>query len=77
MGMLGVAIIFFWGPPLPDFSDSVGFALERGTKFTDGTTAAGIIDEIQRRKRRHQIMSSIGLGLIFLGFMVQLIAVWN
>ena len=29
LGMLGVLIIFIWGPPQPDFEEHVGLASER------------------------------------------------
>ncbi|QKC97269.1 hypothetical protein EB231_23235 [Mesorhizobium sp. NZP2298] len=76
MGMLGVVLIFIWGPPLPDFEESVGLALEDATVLADGTRISDIIDSNRRRKSRHKIISSIGLGLIFVGFGLQLAALW-
>ncbi|MEI9427478.1 hypothetical protein [Mesorhizobium sp. Cs1299R1N3] len=76
MGMVGVALIFFWGPPLPDFDDGVSLGIEPATVLTDGTKISDIIAANQRRKLRHQIISSIGMGLIFVGFGVQVLAIW-
>lgn len=73
MGMLGVAIIYFWGPPLPDFSETVNIIWSDPPA---GSREALEIDTARARKRRHQILSGIGLGLIFLGFAIQLWAVW-
>ena len=74
--MIGVVLIFIWGPPLPDFDNSVGLGLGENTVLADGTRIADIIATNQRRRRRHQLMSRIGLGLIFLGFAAQLWALW-
>lgn len=76
MGMIGVALIFFWGPPMPDFDDGVGLGIEPGTVLADGTKVSDIIDANQRRKRLHQIVSSIGMALIFFGFGIQMAALW-
>jgi hypothetical protein len=77
LGMSGVVLIFIWGPPQPDFDESVGIALETATVLADGTKVSDLEDAARRRKRRHRIISSIGLALVFLGFGVQLCAVWT
>jgi hypothetical protein len=76
LGMLGVVAIFIWGPPQPDFDEDVSLAVEPATVLQDGRKISDIIDANRRRKCRHQIMSRIGLGLVFCGFGVQLCAVW-
>jgi len=76
MGMVGVALIFFWGPPLPDFDDGVSIAIQPATVLADGTKISDIIAANQRRKMRHQVISSIGMVLIFLGFGIQMVAIW-
>lgn len=76
LGMAGVVLIFIWGPPQPDLNESVGIALETATVLADGTKVSDLEDVTRRRKRRHQIISSIGLVLVFCGFGVQLCAVW-
>jgi hypothetical protein len=51
-GMLGVLVVFVWGPPLPDFSDSVGLDLGHPeTVLQDGTRMGDILEANQRRKR--------------------------
>jgi hypothetical protein len=81
--IVGALMIFFWGPPLPDFSDaniSLGIDYGPDTKFGDGTTGADRIAAAERRQRlkhRHQVISRIGLGLVILGFVVQFMAAWE
>ncbi|WP_202350266.1 hypothetical protein [Mesorhizobium sp. 113-1-2] len=77
MGMLGVVLIFIWGPPLPDFEETVSLAIQPATVLADGTKISDIIAANQKRKRRHKIISSIGLGLIFFGYGAQLCALWT
>jgi hypothetical protein len=64
LGMAGVVILFIWGPPQPDLDPHI----KRVTQ--------GVIEATKQLKRRHEIMSSIGLGLIGLGFVLQFIATW-
>jgi hypothetical protein len=74
--MIGVVLIFFWGPPQPAFDEYVAMAVEPGTVFRDGTKASDVVDATKRWKRLHQIISGIGLALVFFGFGFQLLAVW-
>jgi hypothetical protein len=76
LGMIGVVIIFIWGPPLPDFEESVGLGLSPGTVLADGTRISDIIADNSRRKRKHNFLSRFGLALILLGFAAQFAAVW-
>jgi hypothetical protein len=75
-GMVGVIVLFFWGPPQPSFEETVGVALDSGTVLTNGTKVSELENANKRRKRRHRIMSSIGLGLVGLGFLFQFVALW-
>jgi hypothetical protein len=68
LGIAGVLIIFRWGPPQPNFDEWVSLSLE-GPEFEH------MVEDVRRLKRQHEIMSSIGLGLIGLGFGAQLAAV--
>ena len=77
LGMAGVLIIFRWGPPRPDFDQGVGLGLEDENLLPDGRTVAAFRKDQRRLKRRHDFMSRVGLGLIGLGFFVQLVAVWR
>lgn len=76
LAMVGVVLIFIWGPPQPSFDEGVGLALESGTVLKDGTKVSDLEDAARRRKRRHKIISSIGLVLVFCGFLFQLVALW-
>jgi hypothetical protein len=76
LGMLGVLVIFIWGPPQPAFEDSVGVALDSATVLNDGTRVADIEEQNRRLRRRHRFMSSVGLVLVFFGFALQLWAIW-
>jgi hypothetical protein len=64
LGVLGVVLIFIWGPPQPDLSEGVGLGAE-----------GPWVDEhdrvIQKKRGRHKVLSRIGLGLIGLGFLAQ------
>jgi hypothetical protein len=81
LGMVGVLVIFKWGPPMPDLDDDpstvLSFPVTPTTAFEDGTTGQDVIDAAARRghlKRVHSIMSRVGLGLIGLGFALQFLA---
>jgi len=76
LGMVGVLLIFVWGPPQPNFDEGVSLGIEPATVLADGTKVADIIAEQKRKKRRHQIMSRLGLVLIFFGFFCQLGGTW-
>jgi uncharacterized membrane protein len=71
LGMAGVVVIFIWGPPQPTFDEDPHEI--PGLPPTPHSIAAARREG--RLKRRHQLMSSIGLALVFLGFAVQFAAV--
>jgi hypothetical protein len=76
-GMIGVVIIFLWGPPQPSFQQGVWVGLNPGTRLQDrgGKTVAEIDAETAATKTFYQHMSQLGLVFIFIGFGCQLIAV--
>lgn len=77
IGMLGVILIFIWGPPQPSHQPSFGISLESGTKIGDyGETVADLGQKVIRRKQVYKVMSKIGLVFVFVGFGCQLWAVW-
>ena len=76
LGMAGVVILFIWGPPQPDFGEGVALGLSPGDIF-DSKTVAERDAGLRRLKRRHTVMSRIGLVLIGVGFFDQLVAVWR
>jgi hypothetical protein len=69
-GIVGVLIIFIWGPPQPNFDEAAYLSLV-------GPEAQHNVEDVKRLKRQYQMMSSVGLGLIGLGFGAQLVAVWR
>lgn len=64
LGMAGVVILFIWGPPRPDLDEGVKLSLDLGTVLRDGTRVSDMEEATKRLKRRHEIMSRIGLGLV-------------
>lgn len=77
LGMVGVVILFIWGPPQPDFDEGVAIGLLPGDVLENGKTVAEKDAAVRRLKRWHTIMSRVGLGMIGVGFGAQLIAVWR
>ena len=63
LGMFGVIIIFFYGPPQPSFFPF------------DIITDSNIQQEMLDMRDKYDTLSKIGLGLIFVGFALQLIAI--
>ena len=69
LGIAGAAVIFKYGPPQPNLEEAT-------LRSITGPIADANAAVARKLKRKHKIWSSIGLGLIMLGFAVQLIAVW-
>ncbi len=76
LGMIGVVMIFVYGPPQPNLDEGVKRIVMPATKMPDGRTAAEHDADVIRLRRRHSIMSKTGLALVFVGFAFQLWAVW-
>lgn len=76
LGIVGVVVLFFYGPPQPSLEEGAGIGQEDGTPQPDGRTLAEHNLEVRARRRRHVIGSRIGLGLVLLGFLVQLVATY-
>jgi hypothetical protein len=76
-GMIGVVIIFFWGPPQPSFEE-MGLAPDGDSPIAaqDGKTVAEVNAETAAMKEHYLRMSQLGLAFVFVGFGCQLIAVW-
>jgi hypothetical protein len=60
-GLAGVVIIFIWGPPAPEITAS-------GDEFVWSPTPDG-----KQRARKQKVMSRLGLGLVGVGFLLQLL----
>ena len=73
LDIVGVGILFFYGPPQPVLETGVGLGLEDGTPVgPNGETVAELDVVTRRRRKRFSVMSRIGLGLILVGFALQL-----
>jgi hypothetical protein len=77
LGIIGVLMIFKWGPPQPTFQENVPLAEELGTPQSDGRTAGEHGDDARRQRSKYNRMSKIGLGLILIGFIFQLLDAWK
>jgi len=76
LGMIGVGIIFFYGPPQPNLEEGVAIVVEDNTPLADGRTAAEHDRDVQQLRSRHSLLSKFGLALIFVGFAFQLTGTW-
>lgn len=76
-GIIGVALLFRFGPPQPNLEPGVALGLEDGTELPDGRTVAEHNQDVARRRNRHSVISKFGLVLIAIGFAFQLMAVWS
>ena len=64
LNVIGGLLIFRWGPPQPSF--------EKFTVIITEDEDPVHVAEVSALERRHRIMSRVGLGLIILGFILQL-----
>ena len=55
LGMIGVVLIFIWGPPQPQLNGGVGLSLEDGTPLENGLTVAENNQIVKRRRYQHKI----------------------
>jgi hypothetical protein len=74
-GMVGIVLIFIWGPPQPSFESGVSIGLQDNTQLSNGKTVAQNNAEIAAKKTCYKLMYSIGLGLIGVGFFLQLCSI--
>ena len=76
LSMVGVIILFCFGPPQPDFEKGVSIGLEDDTPLADGRTVRERNADVRRLRRRYSRLSKLGLALLFAGFALQLWATW-
>lgn len=74
--MIGVLLIFKYGPPQPNLETGVSIGLEEGTPLPDGRIVAEHNRDVEQLRGRHLFWSKAGLILVFLGFAFQLWATW-
>ena len=72
LGIIGVVIIFLWGPPQPSFERGVSIGLEDANVLANGRTVAQHDADNAAQQRHYKLMSQTGLALILVGFMFQL-----
>jgi hypothetical protein len=77
MGMIGVLIIFHFGPPQPNLEEGVGLGLEDGTPLPNGRTVSEHGRDAKKLRATYSCMSKTGLLLVAAGFAFQLWAVWS
>lgn len=74
LGMIGVAMIFVWGPPQPRMEEGVSIGLEDDNELTGGMTVREHDERVRRTRSKHHNLSRSGLVFIGLGFVFQLVA---
>ena len=77
LNIAGVILVFFYGFPQPTHEEGVGLGLEDSTPLPDGRTVAQHNEEVRKTRARYLCMSRLGLGLVVLGFLSQLVAIWR
>lgn len=69
--MIGVALAFFFGYPQPSHEEGVALVVTPATPMPDGRTAGEVDAETRRQKSLYKVWSRVGLGFMFLGFLLQ------
>lgn len=68
--MVGVVILFYFGPPTLDITRD-GYKILPFNPNDDAET-----EKNKALAKKHDLFSKIGLGLLFLGFLLQLVSNW-
>ncbi len=76
LNMAGVVLAFVYGYPQPSHEEGVGLGLEDGTPMSDGRTVAQYNEDIRKQKARYLFWSRAGLAMMFVGFVLQIVATW-
>ena len=69
LGIVGVVLIFIWGPPQPSLQEGRSLGIQ-------GPEVDRHNARVRSLRSRHNSRSRIGLGLILVGFGLQLIGTW-
>jgi hypothetical protein len=72
LSIIGVLLIWRWGPPQPTFERGVGIGLEEKNALSDGRTVAQHDADAAANEIFYRRMSKLGLGIILIGFVFQL-----
>lgn len=65
--IVGAVMLAVWGLPQPDFAEDRGLSVGPVPN----------VDEVRRQKRRHLVLSWCGVGMLVLGFVLQLVGSWT
>ena len=76
LSILGVLLMFIFGPPQPDHNEGFGMALESATVLSDGRTVDEHNKDVAKRKQLYSFSSKFALGLIGIGFCFQLVSTY-
>jgi hypothetical protein len=76
LNIVGVGLLFFYGPPQPSFEEGVAIGLGDATPLENGKTVAQHNEEVRKTKTKHSFLSRLALILIIIGFAFQLWATW-
>jgi len=71
LNVIGTLLLFFFGFPQPNFESGVSIVVEDNTPVDNGMTAKKYGDKV--KKKLYKWMAYFSLGLILLGFLVQLL----
>jgi hypothetical protein len=74
LNVIGTMLLFFFGFPQPNFETGVSMGLEDNTPVGNGMTAREYGEKIAKKRKIYKVMAYFALGLILLGFIVQLLA---
>jgi hypothetical protein len=73
LNMAGVALAFFVGFPQPSHEEGVALGLQDATPLPSGETVAQHNTRVRQRRRVYISFSHLALGLMLVGFLLQLI----
>ena len=74
--MVGTAIAFFYSYPQPSHDADVVVPLPDNKRIGDGRTVGEVKHDVRKQKARYSSLSHVGLGLMFAGFALQIVATW-
>jgi hypothetical protein len=76
LSIIGGVLLFRYGFPQPTHEEGAALGLENNTPLADGRTVAQHNEDIRKTRARYRCRSKTALGLIIIGFLCQLAAVW-
>jgi hypothetical protein len=67
-GIAGTVLLFCYAPPQPSFNPNSYLLLQKDEKHAK---------DVANEERRYRRLSSLGIGLVCIGFACQLVATWR